>query len=66
MASHRSFVSYIDRTRELYATWVDLGEMQAEGDEMVGDAIAAEGIEFLKSIKEGRRVIGQKPLAAAE
>jgi len=35
--------------------------LEAEGDTMVGDAIAAEGIEYLREINRKRRVIGQKP-----
>ena len=53
-----------DRTRHIYAAWVDMKELAAEGDEMVGDAIAADGIEFLKAINKNRKVIGQKPAAA--
>jgi hypothetical protein len=37
--------------------------LEAEGDTMVGDAITAEGIEYLREINKKRRVIGQKPLA---
>jgi len=39
-----------DRTKALYATYVDMDELQSEGDEMVGDAIAADGIKFLERI----------------
>ncbi|MBL4667426.1 MAG: ferritin-like domain-containing protein [Sneathiella sp.] len=49
-----------DRTRPLYAHWIDMDEIANEGDDMVGYAIADEGIEFLKTINQGRRVIGQK------
>ena len=35
--------------------------LEAEGDAIVGDAIAAEGIEYLREINRTRRVIGQKP-----
>ena len=38
----------------LYAAWVDMKELGAEGDDMVGDPIAAEGIAFLRGINEGR------------
>ena len=51
------------RTRPIYAAWVDMRELEAEGDEMVGDAIAADGIEYLKAINQGRRTIGQKSAA---
>jgi hypothetical protein len=49
-----------DRTIHIYAAWVDTDELSAEGDTMVGDAIAAEGIEYLRAINAKRRVIGQK------
>lgn len=49
-----------ERTRKLYAAWVDVGELEGEGDEMIGDAIAAEGIVYLKEINRERKVIGQK------
>ena len=52
-----------DRTIHVYAAWLDTEGLQAEGDAMVGDAIAAEGIEYLREINRKRRVIGQKPLA---
>jgi hypothetical protein len=52
-----------DRTIHIYAAWVDTDGLQAEGDAMVGDAIAAEGIEYLRAINAGRRVIGQKATA---
>jgi hypothetical protein len=39
-----------DRTRVLYATYVDMDELKKEGTGMVGDAIAEEGIAFLKTI----------------
>ena len=50
-----------DRTIHVYAAWVDPEALEAEGDTMVGDAIAAEGIEYLREINRKRRVIGQKP-----
>lgn len=51
-----------DRTRQVYAAWLDTDALEAEGDAMVGDAIAAAGIEYLRDINRTRRVIGQKPL----
>ena len=39
-----------DRTKAFYSAYVDMEELKAEGDEMVGDAIAEEGIEYLKTI----------------
>ena len=46
-----------------YAAFVDLKELHAEGDKMVGDDIAEEGIKFLKAINEGK---DPATLAAAE
>jgi hypothetical protein len=51
-----------DRTIKIYAAWLDTDALEAEGDTMVDDAIAAEGIEYLREINRHRRVIGQKPL----
>jgi len=53
-----------DRTRQIYAAWVDMDELRGEGDFVVGDAIAAEGIEYLRKVNAGRKVIGQKPQVA--
>jgi hypothetical protein len=39
-----------DRTRAFYAMYVDMDELKAEGDRMVGDDIADEGIAYLKAI----------------
>ena len=39
-----------DRTRAFYAMYVDLDELKAEGDRMVGDDIADEGIQYLRAI----------------
>lgn len=39
-----------DRTKPFYAMYVDMDELAKEGDEMVGDAIAEEGIKFLQTI----------------
>ncbi|HEV2651240.1 MAG TPA: ferritin-like domain-containing protein [Rhizomicrobium sp.] len=39
-----------DRTRAFYATYVDMEELRAEGDRMVGDDIAEEGIKYLQEI----------------
>jgi hypothetical protein len=44
-----------ERTRHVYAAWVDLDELQAEGDRMVGDDIADEGIASLREINASRR-----------
>jgi len=39
-----------ERTRAFYATYVDMDELKAEGDKMVGDDIAEEGIKYLQEI----------------
>jgi hypothetical protein len=49
-----------ERTRDAYAAWVDLGTLAAEGDRMVGDDIAEEGIRFLKDVNAGKRKIVRK------
>jgi hypothetical protein len=48
------------RTRMHYAAWVDVEELVAEGDRMVGDDIAEEGIRYLKQINEGKKSIIRK------
>ncbi len=39
-----------DRTRDFYSFYVDMDELRREGDHMIGDDIAEEGIAFLKTI----------------
>ena len=39
-----------DRTKDFYSVYVDLDELKEEGDRMVGDDIADEGLQFLKEI----------------
>jgi hypothetical protein len=41
------------RTASFYAMYVNFDEFKAEGDEMVGDAIAADGIKYLQTINFG-------------
>ncbi len=53
-----------ERTKHVYSPWVDLGELAGEGDSMVGDAIAADGIEFLREINRKRRGVNLKATAA--
>ncbi len=48
------------RTAPIYATYVNVEELKHESDEMVGDAIAAQGIEELKKIN-----VHVKPLFAS-
>jgi len=42
-----------ERTKAFYAMYVDFSEFKAEGDEMVGDAIAEDGIKYLQTINFG-------------
>jgi hypothetical protein len=44
------------RTAPIYTTYVDVDELKNETDEMVGDAIAAKGIKFLKTINKSKAV----------
>ena len=39
-----------ERTRAFYAMYVDIEELRSEGDKMVGDDIAEEGIRYLQEI----------------
>jgi len=48
-----------DRTKSLYAMWVDMDELASESSEMVGDPIAEEGIEYLRDINRNRKRIGK-------
>ena len=48
-----------DRTKAMYGVWVDMDELKAEGEEMVGDPIAEEGIAYLKEINAKRRRLGK-------
>ncbi len=53
-----------DRTRAFYGAYVDMDELKAEGDSMVGDAIADEGIRYLQEVNF--RKTSEPMLAAAE
>lgn len=48
-----------DRTKHVYAMWVDMDELRTEADVMVGDSIAEEGIAYLRDINRGRKPIGR-------
>ncbi len=48
-----------DRTKSVYANWVNMDELNKEADEPAGQAIADEGIEFLREINRGRKKIGR-------
>jgi hypothetical protein len=53
-----------DRTKAFYATYVDIEELRTEGDKMVGDDIAEEGIKYLQEINFKERA--KNILIAAE
>ena len=48
-----------ERTRPLYAQWVDMAELRREPEGVVGDAIADAAIDELREINRGRRKIGR-------
>ncbi len=52
-----------DRTRHVYAAYVDMAELHNEGDRMIGDDIAEKGIAFLQQIN-GAAGFGASLLAA--
>ena len=54
-----------ERTRAFYAMYVDMNELKGEGDRMVGDDIAEDGIAYLKTINFKERSSPLR-LAAAE
>ncbi|CAN5378625.1 ferritin-like domain-containing protein [soil metagenome] len=53
------------RTAPLYAVWVDMDELKAEGDGIPGDIVAEEMLIVLREINARRRRIGAKDVAAA-
>jgi hypothetical protein len=53
-----------ERTKAFYATYVDIDELKGEGDKMVGDDIAEQGIQYLQEINFKDRA--KKILLAAE
>jgi hypothetical protein len=53
-----------ERTKAFYGVYVDIDELKNEGDKMVGDDIAEEGIKFLQEVNfKGR---AKELLIAAE
>jgi len=54
-----------ERTKAFYSMYVDIDELKDEGDRMVGDDIAEEGIKFLQEINFKDRALA-KVLIAAE
>ena len=55
-----------ERTKPFYQTYVDMDELKAEGDHMVGDDIAEEGIKYLQTINFGANAKTGSLLMAAE
>jgi hypothetical protein len=53
------------RTAPLYAVWVDMKELEAEGDGIPGDIVADEMLVTLREINSRRRRIGSKDVATA-
>jgi len=53
-----------DRTRAFYAIYVDLDELKGEGDRMVGDDIAEDGIKYLQEINFKDRALKAVKIAA--
>jgi hypothetical protein len=53
-----------DRTRAFYGMYVDMDELKAEGDRMVGDDIAEEGIAYLQKINFKDRIAQTLTIAA--
>ena len=53
------------RTAPLYAVWVDMKELEAEGDAIPGDVVAEEMLVVLREINARRRRISSKDVAAA-
>jgi hypothetical protein len=44
-----------ERTKAFYALYIDMDELKREGDRMVGDDIAEDGIRFLQSVNIGAK-----------
>ncbi|HUD51903.1 ferritin-like domain-containing protein [Parvibaculum sp.] len=57
-----------ERTKAFYAVYVDMDELKGEGDRMVGDDIAEDGIRFLQKINFGANTDALKnvTISAAE
>jgi hypothetical protein len=53
-----------DRTRAFYGMYVDMDELKAEGEKMVGDDIAEEGIQYLQAINFKDRTATRVLIAA--
>ena len=53
-----------DRTKPVYAAYIDMAELYAEGDRMIGDEIAEEGIKYLLQLNGGKRMVTPSMVAA--
>jgi hypothetical protein len=53
-----------DRTKAFYGMYVDMDELKNEGERMIGDDIAEEGIKYLQTINFADRTKGGELLAA--
>ncbi|HEY5239514.1 MAG TPA: ferritin-like domain-containing protein [Rhizomicrobium sp.] len=53
-----------DRTKNFYGMYVDMNELKSEGDTMVGDDIAEEGIRYLQTVNFGSKGQSFAQLAA--
>ncbi|MFO1080135.1 MAG: ferritin-like domain-containing protein, partial [Reyranellaceae bacterium] len=53
------------RTAPLYAVWVDMKELKAEGEDIPGDVVADEMLVVLREINAKRRHVASKGLVAA-
>ena len=53
-----------DRTRGVYAAYVDMAELHDESDRMIGDDIAEEGIRYLMTLNGGRQFSTPVSIAA--
>jgi hypothetical protein len=53
-----------ERTKPVYAAYIDMAELYAEGDRMVGDDIAEQGIKYLIQLNGGKMVLPTSLIAA--
>ncbi|MEP2828661.1 diiron oxygenase [Parvibaculum sp.] len=54
-----------DRTKAFYATYVNMDELKSEGDHMIGDDIAEDGIRYLQKINFGANVDALKEVTVS-
>src|SRR3984893_17105163 len=53
-----------ERTKPVYAAYIDMAELYAEGDRMVGDDIAEQGIKYLIGLNGGKMTLPSQLIAA--